>query len=771
MAEYTATDVATTKMEEETKQSFDSEDKMRSEEVFTKGKKEQKKFIRIRTHVQKLNEEFLATIYELEQRHKKEIERYKATIASEEKNHSEALNKVQQDLKDGQVKEIESYKATFAAQEKESQEAFEKAQEELKAEQKKQIAELYEQLQALEKGHKETYSNAEQRHKSEIRTMRNKMADQEASFKAFLAKAEQNQKTAIKELHGKMNAQARKHEDFRKRAGEKVKKLTQKLLEKHDDLEAYREKALKEVDMMADALARSKSQAACLEASLEKVQKQYLDEYEKRKADEKKIVSLRKMIEQYDGGDLDESAWTSDLTESKSDDSILKELRETPSSHYRKNAAKNKEEFEKLRDSIHALVPDDIKSKYRQVGFHESEGFFFPVLGLSPFDIPPGPRRDQWLDNADKFLGVFYYGQEEETLAYDMILVDGFIPYMEGVKRELHIIPASLIEKQQAGQEITTIEKLFIEGIKKVNMQARSAPEDREHLLQHFEEDFNTGDPTTQVQVELEKIRNSLKDKLSFGDSATERANLMAEMDDIMNDDESEEGEVEVDNTMEEFWGTHNKGSTLDDQVTSFIAELSSSAEHKKKVFETESRDEAREWHTTSVQGEEARDSTIAEKPSYEKMQESSIVQRRLAMFSSEKHADKAPKLTVETGGNTKSVMNMWKQKAAETTTPKQANVTPRKNFAFCETPKTNEEKSLGTPRTLKRTSSSSSVNTAGSSASSRTRRVTIPKKIVMKIEAGEELSLDEREILEGIQKFNSIKTPTAASVSTATAE
>lgn len=533
-----------------------------------------KKFNRIRSHVQKLNEEFFATLYETEKRHKKEIEGYKAAMAAQEKNHQEEFYKVEQQYKAGQ---------------------------------KKEISELYSELKAVERSHRETYSNSEMRHKSEVRTLRGKIDANEKFYQDALQKAE-----------NKLRSQSKKHEEFKKRAEEKIKTLIQKLLGKHGDMEAFQSRALNELDTVVEALGCSKGQVAHLVSALEKLKTKYSEEHEKRKADQKKIVSLRKMIEQYDG--TDETTFDDEISEVKSDGSAFDQSAETPAEYYHNNIATDGEEFEKLR-------------------------------------------------------------------------------------------------------------------------------------------------------LELEKLRDSLKAKLSFGNNTVEHAELVAGIEDIMKEGDEDEEVQSVESSEEKeeeqkeqvSWKTKSNHltvdtadtvDTLDDQVNSFINELSAS--RTKKLG-------SREESHSEIESRDACEG-VTRNDSFEQMKKSSIVQQRLAMFNNGVPAQTTPKgSNVETGGNPKNVMQMWKDKTDQAT-PKQGNGALPKTFAFNDVKPEGPTAVSSSPRKLiKKTTSSSSIS-SGSSGSGR--RVTIPKKIVLKIEAGEKLSAEEREILEGIQKFNAVQTPTAKSLS-----
>ncbi len=57
-----------------------------------------------------------------------------------------------------------------------------------------------------------------------------------------------------------------------------------------------------------------------------------------------------------------------------------------------------KKEFEAKKADILEQIPEVYKQRFRQIGFSMwSKSVIYPILILSPFDVPPGPVRQQWM--------------------------------------------------------------------------------------------------------------------------------------------------------------------------------------------------------------------------------------------------------------------------------------------------------------------------------------------------------------------------------------
>ncbi len=58
--------------------------------------------------------------------------------------------------------------------------------------------------------------------------------------------------------------------------------------------------------------------------------------------------------------------------------------------------------FEEERAKVLEQIPDECKKEFRTLGFGKWSKHYLPVMVLGPYDVPPGPLRDQWMKNFDK---------------------------------------------------------------------------------------------------------------------------------------------------------------------------------------------------------------------------------------------------------------------------------------------------------------------------------------------------------------------------------
>ena len=54
-------------------------------------------------------------------------------------------------------------------------------------------------------------------------------------------------------------------------------------------------------------------------------------------------------------------------------------------------------QFENDRDELLASLPSSYSEKFKEIGFAKWAGSVIPVLVLSPYDVPPGKVRNDWM--------------------------------------------------------------------------------------------------------------------------------------------------------------------------------------------------------------------------------------------------------------------------------------------------------------------------------------------------------------------------------------
>lgn len=61
-----------------------------------------------------------------------------------------------------------------------------------------------------------------------------------------------------------------------------------------------------------------------------------------------------------------------------------------------------KQQFEQERDAILQCLPSEYKAMFGEVVFSKWKKSWLPCLVLSPYMVPPGPIRDQWMGMFNK---------------------------------------------------------------------------------------------------------------------------------------------------------------------------------------------------------------------------------------------------------------------------------------------------------------------------------------------------------------------------------
>ena len=151
-------------------------------------------------------------------------------------------------------------------------------------------------------------------------------------------------------------------------------------------------------------------------------------------------------------------------------------------------------------EAILSQIPTHIKSNFMEVGFYKKRltNTFLPVLCLGPFDVPPGPIRDEWLAKFNKSskvlnMGVYFFGRDgQDEEAYGTIPWFSFVPYAKAVQRGLNVVPREITEKTENGVELSSEEKQIFDGIQQVIESADMEKDARSHPLKHLMESSET---------------------------------------------------------------------------------------------------------------------------------------------------------------------------------------------------------------------------------------------------------------------------------------
>jgi len=146
------------------------------------------------------------------------------------------------------------------------------------------------------------------------------------------------------------------------------------------------------------------------------------------------------------------------------------------------------------KERILAQIPAHIKSNFYEVGIYKQrlQNSYLPVLCLSPYDVPPGPVRDEWLSKFDGKskvlnLGVYFLGKGgKDEGAYGTIPWFSFVPYSKAVQRGLDVVPKDIAKKIEAGEELTDVEKQVRDGMKALKEAGTKSKAERTHPLRRL---------------------------------------------------------------------------------------------------------------------------------------------------------------------------------------------------------------------------------------------------------------------------------------------
>merc|ERR1712232_564496 len=163
---------------------------------------------------------------------------------------------------------------------------------------------------------------------------------------------------------------------------------------------------------------------------------------------------------------------------------------------YQQHRGESKNEFERKKKEVLKNIPLDVKNLFQEVGFAKWQKNFLPVLVLSPYSVPPGAVREQWLKMYEKVkenyrldsmsLLVSWYGTYDSNSAYSLVPRKNFITYEDGCKLGYDTLPKKIQSKQDSGKKLSGSEEFISLGIAQIKKEFEKNPEDRKHLLTDF---------------------------------------------------------------------------------------------------------------------------------------------------------------------------------------------------------------------------------------------------------------------------------------------
>jgi len=148
--------------------------------------------------------------------------------------------------------------------------------------------------------------------------------------------------------------------------------------------------------------------------------------------------------------------------------------------------------FEIRKQLVMAMMPDDYKKYFLQIGFAKWAGSYqghlkyFPVLFLGPYDISEGPLRQKMYNEIKKAQKtgkrmprlVYWYGEKIEE-AFSFVPQGSCMSYEEGVAKGMHELPKPLQVKLDKGLKFTKDEEKLLAARDQMEEDLHKDPVDR----------------------------------------------------------------------------------------------------------------------------------------------------------------------------------------------------------------------------------------------------------------------------------------------------
>mmetsp|Transcript_26310 Transcript_26310/g.77795 ORF Transcript_26310/g.77795 Transcript_26310/m.77795 type:complete len:1008 (-) Transcript_26310:349-3372(-) len=159
-----------------------------------------------------------------------------------------------------------------------------------------------------------------------------------------------------------------------------------------------------------------------------------------------------------------------------------------------------KKKFEQGKQKTLDSIPKDVKACFRQLCFSNWSKTWLPAVELGPYDVSPGPVREQWFTmykNVKKSKRpltrlVYWYGtpQTEMGAAYSFQPAKSVIPYDVGVERNMHKLPPKVQKKLDNKKSLSKTEQQHQRALEEIQSDLGKDPEDRLEWTMGWEEEY-----------------------------------------------------------------------------------------------------------------------------------------------------------------------------------------------------------------------------------------------------------------------------------------
>jgi len=124
-------------------------------------------------------------------------------------------------------------------------------------------------------------------------------------------------------------------------------------------------------------------------------------------------------------------------------------------------------------------------SQFREVGFAKWQRNWLPIIQLGPYDISPGPVRNEWMKIFQKTNKaprlVYWYGSTRDNLSSSFSFMNqkAIVSYNEGIKQSHDKLPSKIKKKITAGKKLTVTENILVKGLGELKDESELSKEDR----------------------------------------------------------------------------------------------------------------------------------------------------------------------------------------------------------------------------------------------------------------------------------------------------
>merc|ERR1719491_1681703 len=140
---------------------------------------------------------------------------------------------------------------------------------------------------------------------------------------------------------------------------------------------------------------------------------------------------------------------------------------------------------EEKKDSILKQIDQSVKDDFHTLGFAKWRKRWLPIVQLSPFDVGPGPVRDEWMklfrETTVALRLVYWYGSPRDDLSssFSFLKANAIVGYDEGIARNCHKLTPAMEKKRALGKKLTPAESVLVDGLAEIEGEVSLPKDDR----------------------------------------------------------------------------------------------------------------------------------------------------------------------------------------------------------------------------------------------------------------------------------------------------